>query len=202
MSSNASDAGHRKSFRSPGVNADFIREQISGETNETLQKKIGRFLKSYIVVNLMGCVVAADSFLTCAAVDARAASTDLPYVYFLLSKLCLGLYTAELLLSIFARGLDVCKDWLGVIDTIIVLCGWAEVIVTAAMHADRGLPLGLLRIFRLLRIVRTVKLLRRVRMFKELYKLIKMMLCSKPMNCLTFWSFWTNACLFLGCSGK
>ncbi|CAJ1425816.1 unnamed protein product [Effrenium voratum] len=123
----------------------------------------------------MGCVVAADSFLTCAAVDARAASTDLPYVYFLLSKLCLGLYTAELLLSIFARGLDVCKDWLGVIDTIIVLCGWAEVIVTAAMHADRGLPLGLLRIFRLLRIVRTVKLLRRVRMFKELYKLIKMM---------------------------
>ncbi|CAJ1374741.1 unnamed protein product [Effrenium voratum] len=175
--SSGSTSSFTRTSKKAGVNADFIREHSMTQESETatLQEKIRRILKSYAVVNLMAFVVAADSFLTCASVDARAATTELPYGFFFLSKLCLSLYTAELLLAFCANGLNVCKEWLGLIDTLIVVGGWAEVIVAAAVHAEIAVPLGLLRIFRLLRIVRAVQLLRRVRMFRELYKLITMM---------------------------
>ncbi|CAJ1441572.1 unnamed protein product [Effrenium voratum] len=123
----------------------------------------------------MAVVVFADSFCTCASVDARAAQQELPAAYNIIGQVCLSLYTAELLCSLYSKGLGILKDWIGVIDGVIVVCGWAENLIAAILDTDIGLPFGLLRVFRVVRIARTVRLLKRLRMLRELYKLIVMM---------------------------
>ncbi|CAJ1336692.1 unnamed protein product [Effrenium voratum] len=157
------------------VHANFIRAYTLKKTNTSLRSRVGKVLDSYFVTNLMAVAVLADSFCTCASVDARAAGAELAYGYSVIAQVCLCLYTTELLCNAYVRGSKMCRDWIGALDVVIVIFGWAENIVSAAIASDIGLPLGVLRVFRLVRIARTIRLLKRLRMLRELYKLIVMM---------------------------
>ncbi|CAJ1431267.1 unnamed protein product [Effrenium voratum] len=157
------------------VHSNFIGSPGKVEVPNSVRSSVNKVLDSYFVANLMAVVVFADSFCTCASVDARAAQQELPAAYNIIGQVCLSLYTAELLCSLYSKGLGILKDWIGVIDGVIVVCGWAENLIAAILDTDIGLPFGLLRVFRVVRIARTVRLLKRLRMLRELYKLIVMM---------------------------
>ncbi|CAJ1405019.1 unnamed protein product [Effrenium voratum] len=175
------------SRRAVPINASYIEGNGTREEASTsIKGRVWRALNSYVVANAMAFVVLADSFCTCASVDARAAGQELSEAYSLIARVCLCLYCAELVCTFYVSGCQVLREWLGVVDLLIVLCGLAEELVAALVEQDIGLPLGLLRVFRLVRIARTIRLLKRLRMLRELYKLVVMMatVCRTLM-----WSF-------------
>ena len=120
----------------------------------------------------MAGVVLIDALLTAADIDARAAERASPPIVGTLSELCLYCYTAELLLVLTVKGLWALKDWMVVLDIVIVLCGYVElVMLRLAYGGDLADSLGTLRVLRLARIVRLMNLLRKSRSLKELQKL-------------------------------
>jgi len=72
---------------------------------------------------------------------------------------------------------SVLKDWMMILDVIIVACGWFEIIMNAANVTQFGFrgSIKVTRVLRLVRIFRLIRLLRRVRTLKELHKLATMM---------------------------
>ena len=100
------------------VHANFIRAYTLKKTNTSLRSRVGKVLDSYFVTNLMAVAVLADSFCTCASVDARAAGAELAYGYSVIAQVCLCLYTTELLCNAYVRGSKMCRDWIGALDVV------------------------------------------------------------------------------------
>ena len=66
------------------------------------------------------------------------------------------LEVASLLVAFGAR--DLLRDWMMVVDIIIVGCGWAEIIISSAA-GNFGFRTAVLRALRLVRIFRLIRLL-------------------------------------------
>ena len=135
----------------------------------------------------MALVVLIDALLTATDIDARAAERPPPPIVGTLSEMCLYCYTAELLLVLTVKGLMALRDWMVILDLLIVLCGYVElVMLRLAYGGDLADSLGTLRVLRLARIVRLMNLLRKSRSLKELQKLVIMLTtCMKALA----WSF-------------
>ncbi|CAE7948807.1 AFG1L, partial [Symbiodinium sp. KB8] len=152
-----------------------------------IRARVAFLVKRDYISNMMAGVVLIDALLTAADIDARAAERASPPIVGTLSELCLYCYTAELLLVLTVKGLWALKDWMVVLDIVIVLCGYVElVMLRLAYGGDLADSLGTLRVLRLARIVRLMNLLRKSRSLKELQKLVIMLTtCMKALA----WSF-------------
>ncbi|CAE7594193.1 unnamed protein product [Symbiodinium natans] len=103
-----------------------------------------------------------------------------------ISNTCLVLYTLELGGFGLVHGPAMCRDWMIVLDSVIVLCGYIELILESISTSEEIQKLSILRALRLVRIFRLMRLLRRIRALRELYKLVTMMAtCLKTL----LWSF-------------
>ncbi|CAE7191248.1 CACNA1C [Symbiodinium necroappetens] len=174
------------------VRAEFIKSRKEDEpeithTGKEKYRKIGiDVMTNSYISNLMAAVVLLDAYCTCADIDARAAGEDPALELAILSDVCLGLYTLELVVLTCLQGCSVFKDWLALLDLTIVLCGYLELLLNFLAPGDIVGNLGILRALRLVRIVRLMRLLRRIRALRELHKLVTMMAtCLKAL----LWSF-------------
>ncbi|CAE7878908.1 CACNA1B [Symbiodinium sp. KB8] len=134
----------------------------------------------------MAAVVLFDAYCTCIDIDATAAERDPPELFAFLSDCCLVAYTLEVASLLVAFGArDVLRDWMMVVDIIIVGCGWAEIIISSAA-GNFGFRTAVLRALRLVRIFRLIRLLKKIRPLRELHKLVMMMAtCFRTL----LWSF-------------
>lgn len=179
------------------VGGEFIKSKSSlkvhhkgGQTScwEGFVEYAETFQQSKYVSNFMVIAVLFDAYCTCSDIDARAAGNPKPEILLLMSDLCLILYTLELVLGAITRGLrKIVQDWTILLDIVIILCGYAELALTAIAGDNTAVAqLGVLRALRLVRIVRLMRLLRRTRALRELQKLVHMMAtCMKALG----WSF-------------
>lgn len=134
--------------------------------------------------NFLGIVVLLDAYLTANDIDSRAAGEDTSRAILICSDICLVLYTSELPLLFLVRGKRLLKDWMVILDIVIILCGYVEILVNlidssiGTNSADSPAlmaKINVLRVLRLARIVRLMQLLRRSRSLKELQKLVTML---------------------------
>ena len=114
-------------------------------------------------MNIMAMVILVDALVTVVDVDARAAGNEPPRAMMALSDICLCMYTAELLAMIFVGGLRIFLSWMPLLDLLIVLCGYAEMVMASFLTPEeatlvckcrfvgRSCFLELFRLFRLLR---------------------------------------------------
>lgn len=112
------------------------------------------------------------------AIDHRAAQLSTPDFYKVSSDACLVLYTVELILMLYnSGGFASVKDWMTMMDAVIVICGWLEFIFDALniSEFEIGFRIKVTRVLRLVRIFRLIRLLKRIRTLKELHKLATMM---------------------------
>ncbi|CAK8985909.1 unnamed protein product [Durusdinium trenchii] len=143
--------------------------------------------------NFLALVVVFDSYLTAIDIDNRALHIPTSPVVLTFSDLCLCLYTCELPILFFAKGKRLLKDWMVILDIVIIMCGYAEVVIHIVDNSSGGTDgddlldkFSVLRMLRLARIVRLMQLLRRTRSLKELQKLVTMLAtCFKAL----LWSF-------------
>ena len=177
--------GTHKPRKSVQVTGNFIRHEDSaiaaardGLRTSQSSIRLQRLMKSYYLANCMALVVLLDAYCTCSGIDARAAGEEPPTISFIISDVCLVLYTLELFLIFYlynARSL--LRDWMMILDWVIVCCGWLEFIFNAAKITQLEIMsrIKVLRVLRLVRIFRLIRLLKRVRTLKELHKLATMM---------------------------
>eukprot|EP00435_Cladocopium_sp_Y103_P037853 s1083_g10.t1 len=161
---------------------NFIQNDGKGQDSKSLRRSSSKWLhkvmKSYYVANFMALVVLMDAYCTCAGIDARAANHEPDVTLLVISDVCLVLYTLELTLIFYVFDKwSVVKDWMMILDVIIVGCGWLEIVMNAANVTEFGFrgSIKVTRVLRLVRIFRLIRLLRRVRTLKELHKLATMM---------------------------
>ncbi len=106
---------------------------------------------------MLALVVVLDAYLIANDIDSRAIPGGHPStVVTTLSDLCLILYTCEVPILILARGRRLLKDWMFLVDLVIILCGYIELVLNlAVMHSnedeDLVASIGLLRVLRLAR---------------------------------------------------
>eukprot|EP00434_Breviolum_minutum_P001262 symbB.v1.2.001107.t1/scaffold59.1/size365495/11 len=174
--------------RAVKIMADFVRapeeeEQISQW--EQVRQKTLKFLNSVYLANFIVLVVFVDAYSTCRDIDSRAEGVKTPQAFSILSDLCLGLYTLELLLHIFLQGFGILRDWMICVDLGIVVCGYLDLLLVTLL-GESVLRIGVVRALRLVRIFRLIRLLRKIRTLRELHKLATMMAtCAKTL----VWSF-------------
>jgi len=174
-----------KSFKS---DRESEKKQVEARTWVGKVRRVADYLVTHHYVgNFMGIVVVFDSFFTAYDIDSRAAGIPTPSFILALSDLCLALYTTDLFLNLFVHGCQVMKDWMVVLDTVIIACGYIEFIFTYFdLASDVASKITILRVLRMARIVRLMQLLRKTRSLKELQKLVTMMAtCLKAL----VWSF-------------
>lgn len=174
------------------VVSDFIRMQQPTVTSEEntfqhkLKDKVRKIVTGRIVSNFMAGVVLFDAFCTCSDVDARAAGLETPRWMLIVSDFCLALYTLELALLLYVQGRQLLRDWMVILDIVIIFCGYAELLLNLFAPGDLIASFSMLRVLRLARIIRLMRLLRRTRALRELQKLVTMMAtCLKALG----WSF-------------
>ncbi|CAE7198450.1 SCN10A [Symbiodinium natans] len=174
------------------VMSDFIRVQqpsVNSQDNTFQHKvkdKIRKIVTGRVVSNFMAAVVLFDAFCTCSDVDARAAGLETPQWMLTVSDFCLALYTIELGLLLYVQGRQLLKDWMVILDIVIIFCGYAELLLNLFAPGDLIASFSMLRVLRLARIIRLMRLLRRTRALRELQKLVTMMAtCLKALA----WSF-------------
>ncbi|CAE7269477.1 Scn11a [Symbiodinium sp. CCMP2456] len=176
------------------VVSDFIRMQQPTVTSEEntfqykLKDKIRKMVTGRIVSNFMAGVVLFDAYCTCTDVDARAATPpqETPQWMLIISDCCLALYTIELGLLLYVQGSKLLRDWMVILDIVIIFCGYAELLLNLFAPGDLIASFSMLRVLRLARIIRLMRLLRRTRALRELQKLVTMMAtCLKALG----WSF-------------
>ena len=158
------------------VTGDFLRSTTNMQalSSRSNIEKLQCFMKSYALANFMGLVVLVDAYCTSTAIDARALSVPANPVFNWISDACLVLYSLEILGLIALFGVPVVKDWMTVLDIVIIACGWVEVIMNS-IGTGLGFRIAVLRAMRLIRIFRLARLLKRIRPLKELHKLVMMM---------------------------
>eukprot|EP00434_Breviolum_minutum_P004156 symbB.v1.2.003663.t2/scaffold175.1/size369221/19 len=154
-----------------------LARQVGSLQGKTCRESLRHILTSHYVANVMAIVVLIDTVCTCSAIDARAdGGRDPSFVVLFISDACLALYTLELLLLLSVTGSQILRDWMMLMDALIVACGWAEIILLQVIPQDiLGFRIKVLRVLRLVRIFRPIRLLKRIRGLRELYKLASMM---------------------------
>ena len=154
-----------------------LARQVGSLQGKTCRESLRHILTSHYVANVMAIVVLIDTVCTCSAIDARAdGGRDPSFVVLFISDACLALYTLELLLLLSVTGSQILRDWMMLMDALIVACGWAEIILLQVIPQDiLGFRIKVLRVLRLMRIFRPIRLLKRIRGLRELYKLASMM---------------------------
>ncbi|CAJ1413431.1 unnamed protein product, partial [Effrenium voratum] len=164
------------------------------EEDQEHHSRIWKFLtcltSEHVLSNITGVVVMIDAFLTCYDIDQRAAGETPSTIVGLLSDACLMVYTLELILLCIANGVRVLcersKDVLFMVDLVVLVCGYVELLLEAFGLADFFVQIGMLRMLRVARIMRLTRLLRKSSSLKELRRLLTMMAtCMKALA----WSF-------------
>lgn len=152
-----------------------------------VRRAINYLVLHHYTANFMGIVVLFDSFFTAFDIDARAVNESTPQIILTASEVCLVMYTLDVCLILLVYGISVMKDWMVILDTVIILCGYVELLFTRLeVAADVANGMGILRVLRMARIIRLMQLLRKTRSLKELQKLVTMMAtCLKALA----WSF-------------
>ena len=98
---------------------------------------------------------------TCVDIDASAAGVHTPGIFTTIATMCLVMYTLEAAALLLAFGPRLFfSDWIGTLDVIIVSCGWAEKVITAAGVGSIGFRTAVLRALRLVRIFRLLRSLK------------------------------------------
>ncbi|CAE7221120.1 dis32, partial [Symbiodinium sp. CCMP2456] len=174
-------------FADPRVNSEFVKgKPTKHSATHGCRGKLAKVLQSSQLMNIMALVILIDALVTVVDVDARAAGNEPPRAMMVLSDICLCMYTAELLAMIFVGGLRIFLNWMPLLDLLIVLCGYAEMVMANFLTPEEVGAMSLLRALRLVRISRLMRLLRKSRSLKELQKLATMMTtCFKAL----LWSF-------------
>ncbi|CAE7244974.1 dis3l2 [Symbiodinium sp. CCMP2592] len=169
------------------VNSEFVKGKPTKQSaTHGCRGKLAKVLQSSQLMNIMALVILVDALVTVVDVDARAAGNEPPRAMMALSDICLCMYTAELLAMIFVGGLRIFLNWMPLLDLLIVLCGYAEMVMANFLTPEEVGAMSLLRALRLVRISRLMRLLRKSRSLKELQKLATMMTtCFKAL----LWSF-------------
>lgn len=169
------------------VGGSFLKSSTVMLGKHTNLDKCRTFMNSVYLANFMGLIVVVDAWCTCMDIDATASKTTSPQVYRVISDLCLACYSTEVLALLLLFGLEVLRDWMMVVDVLIVFCGWGEKIFAAlAPDSELGFRIAVLRAGRLVRIFRLMRLLKRIRPLRELHKLVMMMAtCLRTL----VWSF-------------
>ncbi|CAE7327902.1 Cacna1c, partial [Symbiodinium necroappetens] len=195
--SGVSEANSDKNKYRPSVIAgDFIKVdtgasdadvQAQRSATSRLQGAATRVLANHCIGNLMACVVVVDALCTWIDIDARAAGISAPTFVEVFADTALALYSLEFLLRFVGKGLrGMVSDWLAVLDIVVVMCGYAEILLKAMAPADLVARLSVMRALRLARIVRLLQFFRRIRALRELQKLVTMMAtCLRTLA----WSF-------------
>lgn len=177
-----------KSFKSDGREASVETQSPSSNTLHGKFRKAAHFLVNYhYLSNFMGVVVVFDSYFTGFDIDSRALGNPTPQVILACSDICLALYTLEICLILYVGGISILKDWMVILDSFIILCGYTEIVFNYMdMASEVASRITILRVLRMARIVRLMRLLRKSRSLKELQKLVTMMAtCLKALA----WSF-------------
>ncbi|CAE7574112.1 CACNA1B [Symbiodinium natans] len=172
----------------PTVSAQFIKRDLHGsflDGRTVMQSYIYMFLKSPWTTNSLAAITMFDAYLSCVDIDRGAASLPPIAWVSVTTQLCLVLYTVEWLSWLFVRGRRIVKDLMLMMELLIILCGYGELILALTVEsvADSIVAFRMLRIARTLRLL---KLFRRVGYFKELRKVLTM-----ATTCLRtlLWSF-------------
>ena len=121
-------ASERQSRKHVHVTGSFIHAAPEA-FGETQLKTLKHIMRSPILANIMALVVLIDAFCTCSDIDARAngPGVSAPEVFTVVSKVCLVLYTVELMGLLWTTTKNPLFDWVMLLDIVIVLCGWTEV---------------------------------------------------------------------------
>ena len=152
----------------------------------SFRKKFKACMNSIYVANFMALVVLVDAICTCADIDATAADEITPPIFQTISDTCLVCYTCEALALCYLYGRPLFKDWMMILDVVIVVCGWGEKLLSLFDWSNIGFRISVLRALRLVRIFRLMRLLKRIRPLRELHKLVMMMAtCLRTL----IWSF-------------
>jgi len=182
------DSNTRPRTQSARMVGDFIRagsQELSREIGY-VQGRMTRLMSSKHVMHLMAAIVLIDAYCNCADIDARAEGSTADTAIVVISNTCLVLYTVELVVMGILKGTRYFKDGFVLLDLFVVICGYTELILSAADPGNAFSSVGVLRVLRLVRIIRLLRLLRRTRALRELQKLVIMMsTCLKAL----LWSF-------------
>lgn len=68
------------------------------------------------------------------------------------------------------------------LDVVIVVCGWGEKILAAAIASSLGFRISVLRALRLVRIFRLMRLLKRIRPLRDAWQEIEMWMRSREVR--------------------
>ncbi|CAK9083774.1 Voltage-dependent L-type calcium channel subunit alpha-1S (FGalpha1S) (Voltage-gated calcium channel subunit alpha Cav1.1) [Durusdinium trenchii] len=180
--------GRQVSNRRPQVHVGGSFLHMSGERlgAVTSQEKCKTCMNSVYMANFMALVVLIDAVCTVADIDATAQQQQSGDLVQVISDLCLTAYSLEVLGLLYLYGFHLLKDWMMLLDVVIVVCGWGEKILAAAIASSLGFRISVLRALRLVRIFRLMRLLKRIRPLRELHKLVMMMAtCLRTL----LWSF-------------
>eukprot|EP00930_Biecheleria_cincta_P027712 TRINITY_DN19407_c0_g1_i1.p1 TRINITY_DN19407_c0_g1~~TRINITY_DN19407_c0_g1_i1.p1 ORF type:complete len:716 (+),score=138.97 TRINITY_DN19407_c0_g1_i1:51-2198(+) len=140
-------------------------------------------LSSLTMDMFLGVVVICDLVVMSEDINFRAANTAPPKWMEAGSGGCLLLYSFEFLLSFFARGVDMFKERVVILDAFILLVGYADLALSA--FGVSAQEVGMLRILRMIRMMRLLRVARKSPALKELRKLMTMFAsCIKTL----FWS--------------
>ncbi|CAE7809304.1 TPC1 [Symbiodinium sp. CCMP2592] len=192
----ASEGNSEKKNRASVIAGDFIKVDtgvsevdVKAEASATskMQGAATCVLTNHCIGNLMACVVVVDAMCTWIDIDARAAGISTPTFAEVFADTALGLYSLEILLRFVGKGLrGMVSDWISVLDIVVVVCGYAEMMMNAMAPAEIVAKLSVMRALRLARIVRLLQFFRRIRSLRELQKLVTMMAtCLRTLA----WSF-------------
>jgi len=134
----------------------------------------------------MVVVVLVDTICTIADIDARAGSGETAPAIVILADVCLALYTLEMIVMLWLRGLRMLKELSTQLDVLIIGCGVVEKALNLIWGQEDSTIISLIRVLRLVCIFRITRLLQRTKALRELSKLVSMMAtCLKAL----VWSF-------------
>eukprot|EP00930_Biecheleria_cincta_P020098 TRINITY_DN15183_c0_g1_i1.p1 TRINITY_DN15183_c0_g1~~TRINITY_DN15183_c0_g1_i1.p1 ORF type:complete len:640 (-),score=140.20 TRINITY_DN15183_c0_g1_i1:27-1946(-) len=142
-------------------------------TMERMKHHVKTIMKTSYFDALVGSVMLFDVFLMISDVDARANREQIPLWMEVCSGMCLACYTLEFALALFANGFELLKQRIVVLDSFVLLIGYADaVLIVADVDAAQ---IGILRIVRVLRMMRMLRTARHSPALKELRRLVMML---------------------------
>lgn len=188
---------------SSGFIRSVVKEQNMSELNtkERFQVHAASCLGSLKTDMFFGMVVIFDVVLMSEDINTRAAERTVPAWLELSSGLCLLVYTVEFVLSAFAHGRAMFREKVVILDAVILIVGYLEMILAVAQVSFE--EIGMLRMLRVVRMARLLRLARRSPALKELRKLGMMFAsCIKTLFwslvfCFLVLSFWAMAAVEL-----
>eukprot|EP00443_Scrippsiella_acuminata_P043337 CAMPEP_0115271258 /NCGR_PEP_ID=MMETSP0270-20121206/54001_1 /TAXON_ID=71861 /ORGANISM="Scrippsiella trochoidea, Strain CCMP3099" /LENGTH=598 /DNA_ID=CAMNT_0002687601 /DNA_START=108 /DNA_END=1905 /DNA_ORIENTATION=+ len=149
--------------------------ESTAELSTRLRVKAKHMVESPTFEQIMGKVVVANMILMCIETNAQAGceTADCSEVWHkVASSLFQAVYTAEVCLYIFVYRTHFCENRWRILDAFVVVTGFLDIILAAALSSEDELPgpsLSILRIFRLARLLRVARIMR---FFPELYCMI------------------------------